>query len=476
MPAWEPCSSIARISSGFETTVWPRLSRQQQTNGDCGVSDHPDWLVTPRTFQGERPELPQGRQVDRSKLAILAAGFVDALRRAGVDVPIGATLQYVQALAAVNSVNRSARYWCGRTTLITRSEDFMTYHRVFGRYWVGADFDESDELVTTTTVAVDETADGLEGGDLDDENSSEPDIAMRYSAVEVLRDKDFADYDRQELAELSHLASRLRIGGAMRRSRRQRRSLRRQGQPDLRRTVRRALAHGGEPIDRAYRRKSEQPRRVVLLLDISGSMESYSRALLRFVHATVLARGRVEAFALGTRLTRLTREMATLDPDRSLANAAAAVDDWSGGTRLGESLQAFNDEWAVRGMARGAVVVILSDGWDRGEPELMAEQMARLQRVAYRIVWANPLKATDGYAPLARGMAAALPFLDEFVEGHSLRALEQLAIAVNREAEQSRARRGYQSADWSQPPPAAVVSGQPGNDTPDRTTTTEDNG
>ncbi len=174
-------------------------------------------------------------------------------------------------------------------------------------------------------------------------------------------------------------------------------------------------------------------------------MEAYSRALLRFVHATVLARGRVEAFALGTRLTRLTREMATLDPDRALANAAGRVDDWSGGTRLGESIRGFNDEWAVRGMARGAVVVILSDGWDRGEPELMAEQMARLQRVAYRVVWSNPLKATDGYAPLARGMAAALPFLDEFVEGHSLRALEELAEAINRSVEQTPASTGFSS-------------------------------
>jgi uncharacterized protein with von Willebrand factor type A (vWA) domain len=175
-------------------------------------------------------------------------------------------------------------------------------------------------------------------------------------------------------------------------------------------------------------------------------MEAYSRALLRFVHATVLARGRVEAFALGTRLTRLTREIATLDPDRALSNAANAVDDWSGGTRLGESLQVFNNEWAVRGMARGAVVVIMSDGWDRGEPELMAEQMARLERVAYRIVWSNPLKATDGYAPLARGMAAALPYLDEFVEGHSLRALEELAAAINRNAKETRPSRGFPTA------------------------------
>ena len=397
------------------------------------MPDQPDWVLNPRRVQGAHPDLPQGRAVDRSKLAFLAAGFVQALREADVEVPIGATLLYVQALSAVNSVNRSERYWCGRTTLIIRPEDFMTYHRVFGRYWVGAEFDDAEQMTTTTTIAVDQQdEDGLDnanGGD----DEAEPDVTMRYSAVEVLRDKDFADYTKQEMAELTYLVAKIRIGGAVRPSRRQKRSQQRRGQPDLRRTVRRALANDGEPIDRAFRKRNERPRRVVLLLDISGSMEAYSRALLRFVHATVLARGRVEAFALGTRLTRLTREIATLDPDRALSNAAEAVDDWSGGTRLGESLRGFNDEWAVRGMARGAVVVIMSDGWDRGEPELMAEQMARLDRVAYRIVWSNPLKATDGYAPLARGMAAALPYLDEFVEGHSLGALEALATAINRD-------------------------------------------
>lgn len=413
------------------------------------MADKPEWVLTPRQFQGERPELPDGRTVDRSKLPILAAGFVQALRDAGLEIPIGATLLYVQALCAVNSVNRSERYWCGRTTLITRSEDFMTYHRVFGRYWVGAEFDDPEQMTTTTTIAVDQEDDeddGLENPTGGDDDEAEPDVTMRYSAVEVLRDKDFAEYSKQELAELAHLMTQIRIGGAVRPSRRQKRSQKRSGQPDLRRTVRRALANDGEPIDRAFRKQSEQPRRVVLLLDISGSMEAYSRALLRFVHATVLARGRVEAFALGTRLTRLTREIATLDPDRALSNAAEAVEDWSGGTRLGESIRAFNDEWAVRGMARGAVVVVLSDGWDRGEPELMAEQMARLDRVAYRIVWSNPLKATDGYAPLARGMAAALPYLDEFVEGHSLRALEDLAAAINRSAEENQRSHGFPKA------------------------------
>ena len=171
----------------------------------------------------------------------------------------------------------------------------------------------------------------------------------------------------------------------------------------------------------------------MLLLDVSGSMEPYARALLRFVHAAVVGRQRVEAFALGTRLTRVTRELSS-PRSRRRARAAAGerVADWSGGTRLGEGLRAFNDEWGVRGMARGAIVVILSDGWDRGDPEVLAEQMARLSRVAHRVVWVNPLKATPGYAPLARGMAAALPYVDDFVEGHSLAALEELAEVISR--------------------------------------------
>jgi uncharacterized protein with von Willebrand factor type A (vWA) domain len=162
-------------------------------------------------------------------------------------------------------------------------------------------------------------------------------------------------------------------------------------------------------------------------------MESYSRAMARFAHAAVSSRraGRVEVFTLGTRLTRITREMARRDPEAALRSAGRAVSDWSGGTRLGESIGAFNDTWGVRGMARGAIVVICSDGWDRGDPEQMSTEMARLARVARRVVWVNPLKASPGYAPLARGMAAALPYVDVFVEGHSLRSLEHLATLLS---------------------------------------------
>lgn len=370
----------------------------------------------------------------KALVVTLAAGFVNKLRAAGVDVPVGSTIKYVEALSLIGNPHRSARYWAGRATLICRPEDIPIYNQAFRGYWVGTDAADGMgiEGAQSVTIAVDE--DGLEPSidtdeDLVDENGEV--ITLRYSATEILREKDFADYTKQELREATMLMARMKIAGAPRPSRRRVISKGNVGFPDLRRTVRRAMKTNGEPIDRAFRSRSEQPRRLVLLLDISGSMEEYARALLRFVHASVLARRRVEAFALGTRLTRLTRELSTRDPDRALDAASAAVNDWSGGTRLGESIGRFNDEWGVRGMARGSIVVVLSDGWDRGDPAEMAEQMQRLQRVAHQVVWVNPLKATVGYAPLAQGMAAALPFVDAFIEGHSLAALDNLARVIS---------------------------------------------
>jgi uncharacterized protein len=187
---------------------------------------------------------------------------------------------------------------------------------------------------------------------------------------------------------------------------------------------------GGEPIRHRFRRARSRPRRVVLLCDISGSMSAYSRALLRFMHAGVISGAPLEAFVLGTRLTRVTRELTTKNPDRALGEASVAVRDWSGGTRLGDTIKEFVDRWGQRGMARGSVVVILSDGWDRGDVDVLAEQMLRLSRLAYKVIWVNPLKAAPGYQPLARGMAAALPYVDEFLSGHNFESLEELARAI----------------------------------------------
>ena len=201
---------------------------------------------------------------------------------------------------------------------------------------------------------------------------------------------------------------------------------------DPHRTVRELLRQGGEPARLRHRARAERPRRVVLLVDVSGSMAPYADALLRFAHAA--AHGgrttRTDVFTIATRLTRVTRELSHRDPDLAMAALAAAVPDWRGGTRLGELLREFLNRWGQRGTARGAVVVVLSDGWERGDPELLAAQMRRLHRLAHRVIWANPRKARPGYAPLAAGMAAALPSVDAFVEGHSLAALERLAAVV----------------------------------------------
>jgi uncharacterized protein with von Willebrand factor type A (vWA) domain len=374
------------------------------------------------------PEAATARAAAPDRVVV---GFVRALRAAGIDVPVGSTVAFGEALAALDVSRRSDVYWAGRATLVRRPEDTPVYDRVFTRCFDGI---EQVALVApdvvTVRLALDDTSDGDDAPTDDDgaDDDGGPTISVRWSAAEVLRTRDFAAYSPEEFAEARRMMADLRLAGALRRSRR--RTPQRRGRPDVRRTVRRALRSGGEPVRRSFVGPSTRPRRVVLLCDVSGSMEPYARALVRFLHAAVVGRTQVEAFALGTRLTRITRELSSRDPDVALAAAAHRVVDWSGGTRLGDGLREFNDRWGVRGMARGAVVVVLSDGWDRGDPEVMAEQMARLARVAYRVVWVNPLKATPEYAPLARGMAAALPYVDEFVEGHSLAALEDLVEVI----------------------------------------------
>jgi uncharacterized protein with von Willebrand factor type A (vWA) domain len=362
----------------------------------------------------------------------MAVAFVRMLRRAGLGVPVGSALAYSEALAATGVEERSRVYWAGRATLVRRPEDFPTYDRIFAAFWAGRERASIEAAADQVVIELDEPAPDEEGeappsGEDHDQART---ITVRYSPTETLREKDFAACTPEELAETRRLMAELHMAAARRRSRRMQRSTRRRGRPDARRTVRSALRSGGEPLRRAHLEASWRPRRVVLLVDVSGSMEPYARSLLRFLHVAVTGRGKVEAFALGTRLTRLTRELSRHDPDAALTAAAGAVPDWSGGTRLGQGLRAFNDRYGVRGMARGAIVVILSDGWDRGEPEELADEMSRLQRVAHRIVWVNPLKATPGYAPLARGMAAALPYVDSFVEGHSLASLEALAEVI----------------------------------------------
>lgn len=361
----------------------------------------------------------------------LGVAFAQVLRSAELDVPVGTVTTFIEALGEVGLDDRARVYWAGRATLIRRPEDLPFYDRAFDAFWLAA-----EQLIARPEVAA-ELMLALDDGDGDEgegggEEDDGPVLAVRWSANEVLSHKDFAQCTGAELEEIRRLMQQVRVAPSRRRARRHRPTKRRRGRPDLRRTVRRAMRTGGDPARRLFTAPDDRPRRIVLLLDVSGSMEHYARALLRFAHVAVAGRAQVEAFTFGTRLTRVTRELTSRDPDAAFRAATDVVEDWSGGTRIGASLREFNDRWGVRGMARGAIVVVLSDGWDRGEPEVLGEQMRRLQRVAHRVVWVNPLKHTPGYAPLARGMAAALPYVDEFVEGHSLDAVRELAALIDR--------------------------------------------
>jgi len=358
----------------------------------------------------------------------LPVAFARVLRGAGVEVTSGAIALYAEALDAVGVTDRDSVYWAGRTTLLHRPEDLPTYDAAFDVFWGRTATQlvlEQPEIVQVEVLRDDDDVpDEVEG----DEAPQGRTIEVRWSPAEVLRHQDLAAVTDEERAELNRLLDSLRFTGTRRRARRRRPGP--SGRLDLRRAVARAMRAGGEPLSLAWSEPGERTRRVVLLVDVSGSMAPYARALLRFAHAAVLARRNLEVFALGTRLTRLTRHLATHDPDAALSHAATAVVDWSGGTRLGDTLGEFADRWGVRGMARGAVIVVLSDGWDRGDAGVLGEHMARLHRVAHRVVWVNPLKASPGYAPLAAGMAAALPHVDEFLEGHSVASLAQLAEVI----------------------------------------------
>ena len=363
---------------------------------------------------------------DEIDLERLATGFVHTLRTGGLTIPISSSLRYVQALRAVGLGDGEYVYWAGRSTLVVRPEDIAMYNAMFLAFFHrnGTGFKvRFEDEAESASIGTDD-GDGGEGESGDDDV-----LALRYSAAEVLGEKDFAEFTKAELNEAQRVMARMRLTPARRASRR-RIPNSRGTRNDLRRTVRAAMRTEGEPIALSKDSTGTRTRRLVLLLDVSGSMEPYARVLIRFAHAAVVGRGRVEVFALGTRLTRMTRQLGSHDVDEAIEAAAASVVDWSGGTRLGDAIGIYNDEWGQRGMSRGSIVVVLSDGWDRGDPDEMAAQMERLSRAAHRVVWVNPLKASPGYEPIARGMAAALPHVDTFLEGHCLDSLETLSEAI----------------------------------------------
>jgi uncharacterized protein len=360
------------------------------------------------------------------KLAELAAH----MRAAGARVGVDELLVAHRALAAVDPSSRLDSYNALRAVLCSRHADIAAFEAAFVACF-GSPFDSDDRLDLTPA---DLKAAGIAlprmavPGDKPAQQQAidQRPLPAAWSDVEILREKDFADYTEAE----RELARRLIVRLAHRRPTRQSRRLRaargRGDTHDLRRTIHASLRYGGEPMERRWREPSRKTRPVVLVCDVSGSMQAHARMLLQYMHACVEARGRVEAFVFGTRLTRVTRELAGRDHDAAMSRATHAAGDMSGGTRIGDALATLNREYGRR-IGRGAVVVILSDGWDRGEPAQLAEEMARLGRCAHRLVWLNPLKAHAGYEPLTRGMQAALPYVDHFLAGNSIASLEELA-------------------------------------------------
>jgi uncharacterized protein len=380
----------------------------------------------------------------------LAATFGRRLRDAGIDTGVDRAAQFARALALVRPVSRTRLYWTARAVFVSDPSQMAVFDAVFAGVFgrgeaprVAVDDVDVDVSAVQSTPADERplsSKTGVEAGVDPAASAGEPSaagqdepvelpVAVAPSDEEVLRERHFDALSATELASLYQLMSRLAVATPLRRTRRARRD--RHGERvDLRRTLRASLRTGGDPVAVARRRRRILPRRMVLLCDISGSMEPYSRAYLQFLMSATRSGPRVEAFTFATRLTRLTRALAARRPERALRRAAAAAPDWSSGTRIGMALKTFNDRHGRRGMARGAVVVILSDGWERGDPELVGREMARLSRLAHRIVWVNPRVSAPGFSPRTGGMAAALPYCDALVSGHNLDALEEVVAAI----------------------------------------------
>jgi uncharacterized protein with von Willebrand factor type A (vWA) domain len=385
----------------------------------------------------------------------LAGALGQRLRAAGLPVTPERSAEFARALDLVRPVSRRRLYWTARAVFVSDPAQLSAFDAVFAAVFGGAAVsdeapsDTEDESIKggRTDASGDVGAGGTPSpsparSGSEEEPTLEVPLA-RASDEERLAGKSFDALDPAELAQLYRLMTRLKLATPSRRTRRYEKG--RHGQRiDMRRTLRGSLRTGGDPIRLARRRRRTVPRRLVMLCDISGSMEPYARAYLQFLTCAAGSGPNVEAFAFATRLTRLTRALASRNPGRAIARAAAAAPDWSSGTRIGDALKTFNDRHGRRGMARGAVVVILSDGWERGDPALVGQEMERLARLAHRIVWVNPRVSGRAFSAQAGGMAAALPHCDALLSGHSFEALSEVADAVG-------------GAPWERPVAAGAV-------------------
>jgi uncharacterized protein len=371
-------------------------------------------------------------------------GFGRRLRADGLAVGTGRILNYCRAAAALVPLNRERLYWAGRTTLVARPEDLDRYDSAFRDYFDRGDLTDVLEklfqFADKTHVPQLETAEDEQAGPQIERTTGVPDeteptegdaiVAMIASSAEVIRSKTFDKLSDAELRRVAQAIRMIQLDLPLRRARRLTRAPL-PGNLDMRRTLRYSLRTHGEPLRRAWKDERKRIRPLVLILDISASMSAFSQALLQFGYAAMNAGRAVEVFCFGTRLTRITRLLRTRDPDVALSEVTEKLVDWEGGTRIGDSLKELLDRFGQTARLRGAVVVLCSDGLERGDPDLLAAQMARLGRLAHKVIWVNPLAGDIRYQPLARGMAAALPHVDVFMPGHNLASVEALARAVS---------------------------------------------
>jgi uncharacterized protein with von Willebrand factor type A (vWA) domain len=370
---------------------------------------------------------------DEAPFVRLLVDFSRELRAAGLTLGSGDVLTYSAAMAALDPTDLLDLYWAGRTTLVTRRDQIPVYDRVFRRFFLD-ERDADAEPPRPPFHAASETRSALavpatEPGQ--DEHEDTPAmLGLMAADADVVRTKSFAACTPDELAAVRRIIARIRLTPPRRRTRRTS-SARSGTRPDLRRTVRETMRTHGEPAELYWRRRRRRMRPLVLILDVSGSMADYSRNLLQFAYSTSRAASRVEVFCFGTRLTRITRALERRRPDDAMSRAAAAVVDWEGGTRIGDSLAAFVRTFGRRGTCRGGVVVICSDGLDRGDPAVLAAAMERLARQSFRVVWLNPHKGDNAaFRPSTLGMMVAAPHIDLLLSGHDLRSLEDFAAML----------------------------------------------
>jgi uncharacterized protein len=366
---------------------------------------------------------------DPAPFAGVLVGFARELRTAGLIVGTGDVLTYCSAMMPLDPSDLVDLYWAGRATLVSRHEDVAAYDTVFRRYFLDEGAPGATQLLLPARAVAEAEAalvmPGVEPGPAEDEEK--PALGWMASDVDALKHRSFAACTPAELAALRRIMTRIRLTPPRRRTRRTRPGPAGRA-PDMRKTVRESMRMHGEPAELFFRQRKTRLRPLILILDVSGSMADYSRHLLQFAYSARRAAARVEVFCFGTRLTRITRALEHRRPDAALQQAAQAVVDWDGGTRIGQSLDTFIRRWGRGGLCRGGVVVICSDGLDRGDPELLAAAMERLSRLCYRIVWLNPHKGENAdFRPSTLGMMVVAPHIDLLLSGHDLASLEQLA-------------------------------------------------